>query len=219
VDLVTRAIPATLELTAFAVTFAVLVGVPVGIMAALRHNRIADFLGMAFSFLGQSMPSFWLGILLIIGFGLQLRLLPISGRGSFAQVIMPGVTLGSFLVAAMARLTRSSLLEVIQQEYIRTARAKGLREMLLVRRHALRAALIPVVTALGVQVSLLLAGAVVTEQLFAYPGIGWLAINAIYDRDFPVVQAVVFYGAAIVVVINLIVDVLYGYLDPRVRFS
>ncbi|MHB8619632.1 MAG: ABC transporter permease, partial [Chloroflexota bacterium] len=198
-SLVLQAIPNTLQLSAFAITFALLLGIPIGIVSALRHNSAIDFLGMTVSLLGQSIPSFWLGILLIIFVGLDLKLLPIAGHGTFAQLIMPGVTLGSFLVAVIARLTRSSMLEVLRQDYMRTGRSKGLAGRVLVRRHALRAALIPIVSALGVQVSLLLGGAVITEQLFTYPGIGWLAVNAIYNRDFPVVQAVVFFASLMVV--------------------
>lgn len=218
-SLVLERLPATAQLAIFTVIFAIVTGIILGVLSAIKHNSLFDYLGMLTTFLAQSVPSFWLGILFIMFFGLRLRILPISGRGSFSHVIMPGVTLSTGLVAAIARLTRTSMLEVLDADYIRTARAKGLSERIVTTRHALRNALIPVVTVVGMSLAGLLSGAVITEQIFAWPGVGRLAINSIYQRDFPVVQAVVFFVSAVVVAINFVVDVAYTFLDPRIRYD
>jgi peptide/nickel transport system permease protein len=219
IRLVLDRVPATLELAAVALGFAVVVALPLGILSAIKHNSGWDVAGMAVSFVGQSVPSFWLGILLILVLGVNLRLLPISGSGTPWHLVMPGITLGSFFMASLARLTRSSLLDVLGQDYVRTARAKGLAEWVVVGLHALKNAAIPVVTALGVYVGQLLSGAVITEQIFAYPGVGRLAIDAISTRDFPVVQANVIFVSVIVVVLSFLVDMLYLALDPRIRYA
>jgi len=218
-DLVLERLPATIQLAFFALLFATMVGIPLGVISALKHNTPLDYMGMAFTLLGQSLPSFWLGILLILIFGLKLRVLPISGRSGVLHMIMPGVTLGSGLVAAIARITRTSLLEVLGADYIRTAQAKGLGEWAVTLHHVLRNALIPVVTIMGMSLAGLLSGAVVTEQIFAWPGIGRLAINAIHQRDFPVVQADVLFVSVVVVMMNFVVDILYTLLDPRIRYT
>ena len=216
--LVLERLPATIQLATFALLFAVGVGIPLGVISALKHNTFLDYVGMACTLLGQSLPSFWLGILFILILGLRLRVLPISGRGSLFHMIMPGVTLGAGLVAAIARLTRTSMIEVLGADYIRTAQAKGLSEWAVTLRHELRNALIPVVTVMGMSLAGLLSGAVVTEQIFAWPGIGRLAINSISQRDFPVVQADVFFVSVVVVAVNFVVDVLYTLLDPRIQY-
>jgi len=218
-QLVLERLPNTLVLTLATIGLAVAVAIPIGIVSALKHNTVIDYAGMVFTFVGQSIPSFWLGILLILLLGVRLRVLPISGIGTPAHIVMPAITLSSFMLASLARLTRSSMLETLNRDYIRTAKAKGLRYSTVIIRHALRTALIPVVTVLGLQFAGLMGGAVITEQIFAYPGVGWLAIAAIYARDFPVVQAVVFVVSVIVVLANLIVDVVYTYLDPRIRYG
>jgi len=218
-SLVLERLPATIQLAAFALLFATALGIPLGVISALKHNTFLDYVGMVLTLLGQSLPSFWLGILLILVVGLRLRVLPISGRGDLRYMIMPGVTLGSGLVATIARLTRTSMLEVLEADYVRTARAKGVSEWGVTLRHVLRNALIPVVTVMGMSLAGLLSGAVVTEQIFAWPGIGRLAINSIYQRDFPVIQADVFFVSVTVVVMNFIVDVLYTFLDPRIRYQ
>jgi len=217
--LVLERLPATIQLAAFALLFATAVGIPLGVISALKHNTFLDYVGMAFTLLGQSLPSFWLGILFILILGLRLRVLPISGRGGLLHTVMPGVTLGSGLVAAIARLTRTSMLEALGADYIRTAQAKGLSEWTVTLRHVLRNALIPVVTVMGMSLAGLLSGAVVTEQIFAWPGIGRLAISSIYQRDFPVVQADVLFVSVVVVAMNFVVDVLYTLLDPRIRYT
>jgi peptide/nickel transport system permease protein len=165
------------------------------------------------------MPSFWLGIMLLLFFAVQLEWLPVSGRGGWENLILPGVTLAMYSMARTARLVRSGLIDVLGQDYIRTARAKGLTESLVLRRHALRNALLPVVTVLGLDLAHLLGGTVIIETIFAWPGIGRLAVAAIGGRDYPVVQATVFLVAVAYTVVNFLVDVLYAYLNPRVRFS
>lgn len=217
--LVLERLPATIQLATFALLFATALGIPLGVISALKHNTFLDYVGMVLTLLGQSLPSFWFGILLILVVGLRLRILPISGRGGLRYMIMPGVTLGSGLVATIARLTRTSMLEVLEADYVRTARVKGVSEWGVTLRHVLRNALMPVVTVMGMSLAGLLSGAVVTEQIFAWPGIGRLAINSIYQRDFPVIQADVFFVSVIVVVMNFIVDVLYTFLDPRIRYQ
>lgn len=217
--LVLDRMPATIELTAAAMAISIVIAVPVGMLSAIKRNSIWDNIAMFLALLGQAMPVFWLGLLLILLFGVELQWLPISGRGGITHLILPALTLGLYSTARNARMIRSSLLEVMGQDYIRTARAKGLGEWSVVYRHALRNALVPVITLIGLQVGVLLGGAVVTETIFAWPGVGRLVINAIHGKDYPVVQAAVLLLAVIVVVTNLLVDLAYAYLDPRVRFS
>jgi len=217
--LVLERLPATLELTAAAMAIAVTIAVPAGIVAAARRGTIVDQAAMFIALLGQSMPNFWLGIMLLLLLSVQLQWLPPFGRGGWENLIMPAVTLAMYSMARTARLVRSGLIDVLGQDYIRTARAKGLREGLVLRRHALRNSLLPVVTVLGLDLAHLLGGAVITETIFAWPGIGRLAVTAIGARDYPVVQAVVFLVAVAYTVMNFLVDVLYAYLNPRVRFA
>ena len=210
-------LPATLQLTAGAFAFAVLVGMPIGILSAVKRFSLWDHGSMLIALLAQSMPVFWLGLMLIVVFAVQLRWLPASGMGQPQHLILPAVTLGTFLIGLIIRLTRSSMLEVLSQEYVRTARAKGVRERTVLVRHALKNALIPVVTLLGLQLGLLLGGAVITETVFAWPGMGMATVTAIHQRDYPVVQTAVLVSAVLVVGINWAVDVVYHYLDPRIR--
>jgi peptide/nickel transport system permease protein len=210
---------ATLELSFAAMIVAVLVAVPSGILAAVRPNSFYDHTTMTLALLGQSAPTFWIGIMLILAFSLGLRWFPVGGRGSLAHLVMPAITLGAFAMASIARLTRSAMLEVIRLDYINTARAKGLSEGRIIWKHALKNAAIPVVTIMGLQFGALLGGAVVTETVFSWPGIGRLAIQGIYNRDYPVVQASVFIAAAFFVGINFVVDLLYTILDPRIRYE
>jgi peptide/nickel transport system permease protein len=178
-----------------------------------------DNLASLTAILGQSMPAFWLGIMLILVFGVGLRWTPVAGRGGLDHLILPALTLSAYPIARNARMVRSSMLEVLGQAYVTTARAKGLREILVVTRHALRNALIPVVTLIGLEFGALLGGAVITESIFAWPGVGRLTIQAIYGRDIPLVQAAVIMLAAIFVLINLVVDLCYMLLDPRIRLG
>jgi ABC-type dipeptide/oligopeptide/nickel transport system permease component len=210
---------ATLELSFAAFCVAVIVAVPLGVVAAVNPNSPYDHAVMTLTLIGQSAPTFWIGIMLILAFGLELRWFPIGGRGTLSHLVMPALTLGAFAMASIARLTRSAMLDVLRLEYINTARAKGLGNGSVIWKHALKNAAIPVVTIMGLQFGALLGGAVVTETVFSWPGIGRLAIQGIYNRDYPVVQASVFVAAAFFVVINLVVDLLYTILDPRIRYE
>lgn len=218
--LVLQRIPATSRLIFFTLLWALVFSIPIGILSAIKRNSFFDLVGMAFTFLGQSIPSFWLGIMLIMTVGVYFRLLPISGYGGgdIAHIIMPSLTLGAFEMASFARITRSSMLEVLNMDYVQTARAKGLSEFIVVVKHSLRNALIPIVTILGLHIALLMGGAVITEQIFAYPGIGWLAVQSIYNRDFPVIQAIVMTVSMGIVATNFLLDILYTFIDPRIRY-
>jgi peptide/nickel transport system permease protein len=217
--LVLDRLPATIELAFAAVLIALLVGIPLGILGALRHGRLGDLLATSLVTLAQATPAFWLGILLVLWFGVSLEWLPLSGDSGFKSLILPAVTLSIVPLVPIARMTRSSLIGVLPQDYVRTARAKGLREHTVVTRYVLRNGLIPVVTIGGLLLAELLSGAVIVEQVFAWPGIGRLAVASIEARDFAVVQAVTLFTAAAFVGINLIVDLVYVVLDPRIRLG
>jgi ABC-type dipeptide/oligopeptide/nickel transport system permease component len=212
------ALPATILLAAAALFLALIIGLPVGVIAALKPGSWFDNLALFMALLGQSIPSFWLGLTLISFVALRWRLLPTSGYGEFRYLILPACSLAPFLAGIIIRITRTSFIEVLRQDYIRTAYAKGFNLPPVVFRHALKNALLPVVTVVGLQTGALLGGAVVTETVFAWPGVGQLAINALSDRDYPVVQGVVLVSALIFVVINLLVDLFYSVLDPRIRY-
>lgn len=239
IDLVMERLPATLELTFCAMLFSILLALPIGIISAIRRGTPLDSGIMLIAMVGQSMPSFWLGIMLLLFVGLQLRWLPISGHepvlsvlleGNFGAaltaipeairyLILPSITIGVFSLSRNARLVRSSMLEVLNQDYIMTARSKGLRERDVIFKHALKNAMLPVVTLLGLEFGFLLSGVVVTETVFSWPGVGRLVFNAITQRDIPVVQAAVVTFSFIFVLLNLLVDILYVQLDPRIRLS
>jgi peptide/nickel transport system permease protein len=210
-------LPATVELTLAALLIAVGVGIPVGVLSAVRRGSLLDRVAMLGALTGQSMATFWVGILLILAFAVQLRWLPVSGREGIRHLVLPALTLSLYMMPLLARMTRSSMLEVWGQDFVRTARAKGLREGAVILRHSLRAALIPVVTVLGLQFGGALAGAIVTESVFAWPGVGTFVLDAIYKRDYPVVQAAVLVVATVYLLTNLAVDLLYVVLDPRIR--
>jgi peptide/nickel transport system permease protein len=215
--LVTERMPTTLALTCLAVLLALAVALPVGIYSAVRRHTLLDHAATVIVFLGQSMPVFWIGIMLMLLFAVQWRMLPVSGWDSWASMVLPAVTLGAFTMPLFMRLVRASMLEVINLDYVRTARAKGVSEWLVIGRHALRNAALPIVTVIGLQFGLLLGGAVLTETVFAVPGVGRLIVGAIRQLDFPIVQAGVFVLAIIIVTVNLLVDVLYVYLNPTIR--
>ncbi len=215
--LVTERMPTTLALTCLAILLAIVVALPVGIYSAVRRNTVLDHAATVVVFLGQSMPVFWIGIMLMLLFAVQWRLLPVSGWQSWASMVLPAVTLGAFTMPLFMRLVRSSMLEVINLDYVRTARAKGVSEWLVICRHALRNAALPIVTVIGLQFGVLLGGAVLTETVFAVPGVGRLIVGAIQQLDFPIVQAGVFLIAIIIVSVNFLVDVLYVYLNPTIR--
>jgi len=210
-------LPATLELGLTAFLFAVVVAVPVGLLSAVRRNTFLDHATMGVALVGQSAPTFFIGILFILLLSLKGGWFPTSGRGTWAHLVLPALTLALFAMASVARLTRSAVLEVLRADYIRTARAKGLAELLVVAKHTFKNAAIPIVTITGLQFGTLLGGAVVTETVFAWPGIGRLAIQSIYNRDYPVVQCAVFLSAVLFIVLNFLIDLIYGFLDPRIR--
>ena len=215
--LVLERLPATLVLAGAALLLAVVVALPLGVLAAIYRGRALDVLAMGFAVVGQATPYFWMGIMLILIVSVELGWLPTSGRGGFERLILPAITLGTHFAASLARLTRTSMLEVLGQQFVTTARAKGLSEWSVILGHALKNAAVPVVTLIGLQFGTLLGGAVVTETIFAWPGVGRLAVQSIFVRDYPVVQAGVFVLALTFVFINLVVDLLYGVLDPRIR--
>jgi peptide/nickel transport system permease protein len=226
-DLIADKLPATLLLTTSAAVIALLIAFPAGIVAAVKRNTLIDLLAMVGALLGVSIPSFWSGIMLIMVFALTLGWLPAMGyvrpttdpAAALRHLILPALTLGSVMAGSVTRQVRAQLLQELGRDYVRTARSKGLREPGVVVRHALRNSLIPAVTVLGVQFSVLLGGAVITEQIFAWPGVGQLAVNAIVNRDYPVLQGVILTVALLVTLVNLAVDTLYVVLDPRLRLS
>jgi peptide/nickel transport system permease protein len=215
--LVLERLPATFELSGAALLVALLLAIPAGVISAVRRNTVTDYVATVVALLGQSMPTFWLGIMLILIFSVQFNVLPSSGRGGIEHLLLPALTLGLFTTARITRLTRSGMLEVLNQDYIRTARAKGVSGQPVVWKHAFKNAAIPIVTIVGIELGTLLGGSVITETIFAWPGVGRLSVQAIYNRDYPVVQAAVFLLASTFVLVNLVVDLLYTYLDPRIR--
>lgn len=239
--------PATIELAIAAIIIASVVGIAIGVISAVKQNSIIDYITMVFALIGVSMPIFWLGLVLIVIFAVQTHLLPVAGRiqiglepahvtgfyildsiitgntealkSSIEHLILPAIALGSYSMAIIARMTRSTMLEIIRQDYVRTARAKGLFEKVIILRHALRNALVPIITVIGLQLGSLLGGAVLTETVFSWPGIGSYTIDAILKSDYNVVQGSVMLLAVIFVLVNLVVDLLYGLLDPRIKYS
>lgn len=217
--LVLSHMPATVELAATAFIISIIVGLPLGCLAALKENSLLDRFCMIGAVLGQALPGFWLGLMLILLFAVNLRLLPSFGHGTWVHLIMPGIAASVFHTARLARLMRSEMLEVLRADYIMTARSKGLIEGVVLFRHAMKNSAIPIVTVLGLDLALTLGGTVIIETVFAWPGVGRLTVEAIHTRDFPIVQAAVFVLASIFVLINLMVDILYTYLDPRIKYS
>ncbi len=239
--------PNTFELSLFAILFALLVGLPAGIISAVKRYSIFDYGSMILALFGVSMPVFWLGIMLLMVFGVELNLLPIGGRLSvyislkpithfylldsllelnfpaffdtLKHLILPSITLGTIPMAFIARITRSSMLDVLHQDYIRTARSKGLSERKVIRKHALRNALIPILTAAGTEFALLMGGAILTETVFSWPGIGTYIVQAVNARDYPAVQGSVIFVALLIAIVNLIVDIAYAYVDPRIHYK
>ena len=217
--LLAERIPATLELTFASLLIALVIAIPAGVLAAARARSWFDRSSMLGALLGVSIPNFWLGPMLIVLFSLQLGWLPASGRSGISHLILPAVTLGTALAAILTRMTRASLLEVLPKDFVQTARAKGLREVWVLMRHALRNALIPIITLTGLQCGALLSGAIITETIFAWPGVGRLILQAIATRDYPLVQGCVLVFALGYVGVNLVADLLYAWSDPRVRYN
>ena len=215
--LILERIPATFQLTVTSLLLALVVAVPLGVVAAVKRGTAIDSTAMMFALLGQATPVYWLGLLLILLFSVQLGWLPSGGRGGLETLILPAFTLAVFSMARIARITRSGMLDVLSQDYIRTARAKGIVERIVIFKYALRNASIPLVTVVGLEFGVLLGGAVITETVFSWPGVGRFAIDSIFARDYPIVQGIVLLLSGIFVLINLLVDILYTYLDPRIR--
>ncbi len=211
--------PATAELMAGAMTVALMMAIPLGIISALKPFGLLDRFSMLVSLLGVSIPNFWLGPLLIILFSIQLDWLPINERGTLAHLVLPSITLGTAMAAMLSRMVRASLLEVLEEDYIKNARAKGLYERKIILKHAMRNALIPVITIFGLQVGVLLSGAIITEAIFDWPGLGTLLLDGIYSRNYPLVQGCILFIATTYVIVNLATDIAYGWADPRVRLS
>lgn len=212
-------LPATIQLAIAGTILSLTIAIPIGVISATKQYSVIDNLGMTGALIGVSMPNFWLGLLLILFFSVYLGWLPVFGRGGIEHLILPAITLGTGMAAITTRLTRSSMLEVLRQDYITTAKAKGLSEKIIVWKHALKNALIPVVTIVGLQFGGLLEGAVIVETIFAWPGVGRLLVDSIFARDFAMVQGCVFFMAIIYVLVNLMVDISYAYLDPRIRYE
>ena len=212
-----EALPYTAQLTFSAVLLALIVGIPAGIISATKQYSIFDRFATVAALIGFSTPNFWLSIMLILVFSVNLQWLPVSGTGTILHLVLPSIALGLQSAAVFTRMTRSSMLEVLNMDYIRTARAKGLSERVVILKHALKNALIPVITVVGLQIGLLFGGAILTETVFAWPGVGRLMIDSIRAKDTPVVQGGVIFTASIFVFINLLVDILYAYVDPRVK--
>jgi peptide/nickel transport system permease protein len=217
--LVSRRIGFTVQLALLAMTLALAVSIPVGIVSAMFRGSLTDRTLMLLSMVGQSMPIFWVGLLMIAVFAVELRWFPAGGAGGIRYLFLPAATLALYPMARIARLVRSSLVDVLNQDYILAARARGLREALVVGKHALKNAALPVVTIVGLQFGYMLGGAVITETIFGWPGIGLFTVTAIHERDFPVVQAAVVLASGMFIALNFLVDLLYGWLDPRIRFS
>jgi len=212
-----EALPYTAQLTFSAILLALIVGIPAGIISATKQYSVFDRIASVLALIGFSTPNFWLSIMLILVFSVNLQWLPVSGTGSILHLVLPSIALGLQSAAVFTRMTRSSMLEVLNMDYIRTARAKGLSERVVILKHALKNALIPVITVVGLQIGLLFGGAILTETVFAWPGVGRLMIDSIRAKDTPVVQGGVIFTASIFVFINLLVDILYAYVDPRVK--
>ena len=216
-DIILSRFPASMQLAGAAIAIAIIVGIPIGIMAALRENTLLDRVLMSAAVLGQSLPLYWLGMLLVLLFSIRLGWLPAAQSGTWRHLILPALTLSTLPVARIARLTRSSVSKVLGEDYITAARARGLNERRVIVVHTIRNAALPVVTLIGLQIGGLLSGVVTIEVVFAWPGLGTLAVDAVSFRDFVLVQAIVIFGAMVFVTVNLLVDILYGIIDPRIR--
>jgi peptide/nickel transport system permease protein len=217
--LILERFPASLKLALVALIISILIGIPLGVLSAVKRGSFLDALARLLALLGQSLPAFWLGIVFMYFFSVKLRLLPTSGYGGIRHFILPAATMGLFTVAAVTRLTRSSMLEVLDSEYIKLARIKGVSEAIVIWKHALKNSLMPVITFMGTFFATMITGAVVIETVFSWPGIGRLAYESILNRDFPVMQGVILFMTTLYILANLIVDILYAWVDPRIRYT
>jgi len=218
-EVITDKLPATIKLASFAFVLSLLVSIPLGVLSAIKPHKPLDNIATVLALVGQSIPSFWLGILLIMFFGVYLKWLPISGSGTWQHIIMPGITLAAFPIARNMRLTRSSMLDFMQRDFVRTARAKGISENRVIYAHVLRNSLLPIVTSIGLELGFLLGGSVITETIFGWPGVGREIVAAIGSKDFYVVQAGVIMLALIFAGVNLLIDLTYSLIDPRIRYG
>ena len=212
-------LPNTMLLAVVAITLACLFGIPAGIISAVRPYTWIDYVVTSTAIFGISMPVFWLGLMLVVVFSIILQWLPAGGTGTWKHVILPSFTLAAFVIAFIARMTRSSMIEVLSQDYTTTARSKGLKEQVVVIKHALKNALIPIITVIGLQFGMLLGGAVLTETVFAWPGVGRLIVDSILARDYPMIQGAILVFGLLYILVNLVVDLLYAYVDPRIRYD
>ncbi|MGI1677379.1 MAG: ABC transporter permease [Cellvibrionaceae bacterium] len=219
INLIIERLPASFQLAGIALILSLTIGIPLGVYSAVYYGSMLDKTARVVALLGQSIPAFWLGLVLMYFFGVRLGWLPTSGYGEIKHLIMPAFTMGVFTVAAVTRLVRISMLETLDSEYVKFARIKGVSEFKVIWKHALRNSLIPVVTFMGTFFATMITGAVVIETVFSWPGVGRLAFEAILNRDFPLIQAVVLFMASLFILVNLMVDLLYAYLDPRIRYS
>jgi peptide/nickel transport system permease protein len=219
IDEVWARLPNTLLLAVVAITLACLLGIPAGILSAVRPYSWVDYLVTLSALFGISMPVFWLGLMLVVVFSIMLKWLPAGGTGSWQHVILPSITLAAFVVAFIARMTRSTLIETLSQDFTTTARSKGLTEKVVIVKHALRNALIPIITVVGLQFGLLLGGAVLTETVFAWPGVGRLIVDSILARDYPMIQGTILIFGLLYIFVNLIIDLIYAFVDPRIRYD
>lgn len=218
-SLVLERIPATLILAGASMLVSILIAIPLGIISAIKKGTVLDVFATGISVLGKAIPNFWLGIMLILIFSVTFQLFPVSGSGSISHLILPAITLGAAMSAEITRLIRSNLLEIFTQDYIRTARSKGIAEWKVICIHAFRNSLVPVITVTFLQASAVVGGSIITEVIFAWPGLGQLLINAVYQKDMAIVQAAIFIIAFMIIIINLITDILYQVLDPRIRYD
>jgi len=217
--IVLEKLPATFELGIVSIIIAIIIAIPLGIWSAVRKNTFIDVFITGASVFGKAMPNFWLSIMLILLFSVQFELFPVSGRGSFMHLILPAFSLATVIAPDIARLTRSSMLEVLNQDYIRTAKSKGLNNLVVIFRHAFRNSLLPVISIVSLQVSAILAGSIITETIFSWPGMGQLLIESIMERDMAIVQAAVFVISIFVIIINLLTDIIYHLVDPRIKYN
>ncbi|MDQ0428120.1 peptide/nickel transport system permease protein [Planomicrobium stackebrandtii] len=218
-SLVLERLPATFELAIASMVVAIIISVPLGILSAVKRNSFFDLFITGGAVLGKAMPNFWLGIMLILFLSVTFQIFPVSGRGTLGHLVLPAITLGTGIAAEMTRLIRSSMLEILEQDFIRTARSKGLRESIIVNKHAFRNALIPVVTIMALQTATLVGGTLITETVFAWPGLGQLLVQSVNLRDMAVVQAATFIIAIFVILSNLLADLIYRFLDPRIKYE
>lgn len=218
-SIVLERLPATLELGVAALLIALIISIPLGIWSATKQNSSLDLIATGAAVIGKAMPNFWLGIMLILLFSVTLGLFPVSGRGTLANLVLPAITLGTGIAAEMTRLIRSSMIETLNQDYVRTAKSKGLKDRVVVYKHAFRNSLIPVITITALQTSTLVGGALITETVFSWPGMGQLLIQAVNTRDMAIVQASVFIIALLVILMNFVADILYRLLDPRIKYN